>query len=216
MSFNSPLSYLFENPINFLIFIIVVLISLTVHEFAHAYSAYKLGDNTAKFLNRLNLDPRNHIDLFGAFMFLIVGIGWGKPVPVNPNNFSDPKRDNAIVSFAGPMTNFILAFLGFWIYNLSFVDNVYLIFFLENLIMLNIILGVFNLIPVPPLDGGHILVGVLPNSIAFSVERFLMQNGPVILYSIIGLDIFFHTGILSSVINFFTNKILFLFSLILI
>ena len=139
-----------------------LLLALTLHEFAHAYSAYKLGDPTAKILGRMTLDPFKHIDIIGLIMLFLVHIGWAKPVPVNYSNLRNPKRDVMIVAFAGPFMNLITAVIGGVIYRytsqlalpkyLAPLNDMLLIF-----VLISLILAFFNLIPVPPLDGWRIV-----------------------------------------------------------
>jgi Zn-dependent protease len=150
-------------------FIPFFLLSLGIHEFAHAFSAYKLGDDTAKQHGRLTLNPIKHLDLFGSIIIpaisLISGyavIGWAKPVPVNPNNFKNPRRDDIIVSAMGPISNLIFAFVIF-VFAKNFgglksdlFNYLYMPFFF------NVFLFYFNLLPIPPLDGSHVLNNLLP------------------------------------------------------
>ncbi len=170
-----------------LIWAVALVFSIILHEVAHGYAAYKLGDPTAAYSNRLTLNPIPHIDLFGSILlplFLIMGhfsfvLGWAKPVPINPYNFRNYKRGLMITALAGPATNFLLALLSgllilglsrFWVTPLA--GAVY--HFLSIFLGVNISLGVFNLIPIPPLDGSRILYGLLPKSWAdkyVSVER---------------------------------------------
>lgn len=156
----------------FLILLPLFLISISVHEMAHALLAHRFGDNTAKEQGRLTLNPLKHIDLFGTVLLPIISfstgfalIGWAKPVPVNPSKFRSPRRDDIIVSFAGPFSNFILAVImlvAFVFLRGSGVHEIVLIA-LFNAIYLNLFLFIFNLIPIPPLDGSHILYDVFPN-----------------------------------------------------
>jgi Zn-dependent protease len=158
----------------FVLVVVVMLISVSVHEYCHALTAYKLGDPTAKYLKRLTLDPRAHIDPVGAVFLLLVGFGWGKPVPFNPINLKNPKRDSALIALAGPFSNFVLA---------VFMTILIKIFgsgglvggFLYLGVFYNLFLGFFNLLPFGPLDGFKIVLGFLPNSLAvqwIQVERF--------------------------------------------
>ena len=143
------------------------VIGLTVHEFSHAYAAYKLGDSTAKEDGRLTLNPLKHIDWLGFFLIIIAGFGWAKPVSFNPNNLKNKHRDEIIISVAGPISNFILAILFFIIARILYSTNYFQTSGLEiiNLIMtwgiINFSLFVFNLIPIPPLDGSHIYLTYL-------------------------------------------------------
>ncbi|MCA2004209.1 MAG: site-2 protease family protein [Ignavibacterium sp.] len=159
-----------EKLILFLKFIPVFLISITVHEFAHAFSAKKFGDATAEQQGRYSLNPIKHIDLIGSLLLPFLSffsgsflIGWAKPVPVNPNNFRNPLRDNAIVSFAGPLSNFVLAIILFIVFALlqNTQSGLANIFYYGT--VFNIFLFCFNLLPIPPLDGSHILFSIFPN-----------------------------------------------------
>lgn len=164
-----------EKLISFLTFLPLFFISIAVHEFAHAFAAYKYGDNTAKDLGRLTLNPFKHIDLIGTVIMPIASfasgfalIGWAKPVPINRNNFQNKLKDDAVVSFAGPLSNFILAVILFLIFLLFFYftsPGVYIINFLWYGVFLNVFLFMFNLLPIPPLDGSHILFDLFPNKI---------------------------------------------------
>lgn len=148
-----------------------VIIAITFHEFAHAWTAYKLGDNTPMYQGRLNLNPLSHIDPIGLVMLIVAHFGWGKPVQINPNNFNGKyslSASEAIVSVAGPLANFIVAILFSVIYALliKFMGLQFMMstggVIVEYIIILNIGLGVFNLIPIPPLDGSKILMHFLP------------------------------------------------------
>lgn len=157
----------------------IILISLSAHELAHGYVAYKCGDGTAKAFGRLTLNPIKHLDPVGALCMLIMGYGWAKPVPVNMRYLKKPRRDMALVALAGPLTNFLLAVLfallrAGIIVALSFIEVpssadtvMFVLFTLIQLgILLNLGLGIFNLIPLPPLDGANILMCLLPNHLA--------------------------------------------------
>ena len=171
--------------------------ALTVHEWAHGYIAYKLGDRTAKLDGRLSLNPLDHIDPVGALLLLVAGFGWARPVPVNTRNFRKPKRDIALTSAAGPIANFILAFLGVFFYTLSVYICFYFdvpevtgtvicwVFYLSALY--NLGLGLFNLIPLPPLDGSNILVAFLPQRLAVKYLQ-LRYYAPYIFIGIIILS----------------------------
>ncbi len=163
-----------ERLISFLLFIPIFLLSLTVHELAHAFTAYKKGDSTAKNAGRLTLNPIKHLDIVGSVImpfasfasgFLL--IGWAKPVPVNRNNFKNPLKDDAIVSFAGPLSNFVLAIVFALMlslfYNFQLTSSGIVINLLWYGVFFNIFLFAFNLLPIPPLDGSHILFDLFPN-----------------------------------------------------
>lgn len=164
-----------ENPALFVILALSLVISLSVHEFAHAYVAMKLGDFTAKYMGRVTLNPLAHLDPVGTLMMLFVGFGWGKPVPVNPINFNYPKRDQALVSLAGPASNFVLAaiFTILFKFNQSVELPISIFFYL--MVFYNLALGFFNLIPVFPLDGFRVVSGLLPYELSLKwdgLERF--------------------------------------------
>ena len=156
---------------------IALLPALTVHEWAHGFAAYKLGDSTAKADGRLSLNPLDHIDPIGSIMLLLLGFGWAKPVPVITRNFKKPRRDFAIVAFAGPLSNFIIAFFSAFLYVLAesvckangWDGNITAQVIVEICrfsMIYNIGLGSFNLIPIPPLDGSNIVMCILPNRLA--------------------------------------------------
>lgn len=180
---------LFENPLLYLMWAIAILFSFSVHEYAHAQAAYSLGDPTAKHYGRLSINPLAHFDPIGTLLIFIFGFGWGKPVPFNLYNLKNPRRDSAIIGFAGPLSNFLLALLsGLMIRFFLLPKALYL--FLGIFCWLNLILGIFNLIPVPPLDGSHILLAFLPSSYQ-NLRLFLFQNSPILLI----LGILFMWGI---------------------
>ena len=182
--------------VEFLYFLVALLITLTVHEAAHALVAYYLGDPTAKIKGRLTLNPVAHLDLMGSMLFLVTQkIGWGKPVPVNPRNFKHPVRDSALTALAGPMSNFILAFFVAlpWKYLGPYLDGHALgEAFLMILVMtfhVNIFLGVFNLFPFPPLDGSKILGLIVPKGFHRQYVNYL-ENGMKYFVAIILIDVF--------------------------
>lgn len=175
------------------------LIAIILHEVAHGYVAWKLGDPTAKSLGRITLNPFKHIDLkmsilLPGFLILVgspVVFGGAKPVPVNPMYFKHPRQGMALVAIAGPITNFILAFIS---YLLIYVMPAYgmiqaiLASWLMGSVIINVVLAVFNLTPIPPLDGGRILVGILPIDLARKVAK-LEQYGLMILFGLLYLGI---------------------------
>lgn len=182
-----------------------ILIALTVHEYSHAYIAWKKGDNTAKQAGRLSLNPFVHLDLFGTLMLLWGPFGWAKPVPVNVNNLDNPKRDNMYVSAAGPVSNILLALLFGYFFRFFILSGVFssfpkeFILVLQNCIIINLGISFFNLIPVPPLDGSHILMGLLPSDKVGSYLR-VVQHAPKVLLGLIVVEWVFHIPLFSSII----------------
>lgn len=186
-----------------------ILIALTIHEAAHALVAYWLGDPTAKNLGRISLNPARHLDLYGSLLFLIARIGWGKPVPVNPQYFKNPKRDGALVALAGPLSNFILAVI--IAIPLVFAPENPFYTFLEVTFELNVLLCALNLIPIPPLDGSKILAIFLPKATYYRYEQFLNANLAYIII-IFFIDAYFlpqYTGfsIIQETLSFLTGII---------
>jgi len=148
--------------LNLLLNIPAVLIAITVHEFFHAYAALRMGDKTPEYRGRLSLNPFDHLDPLGTLMLVLFRFGWAKPVPINPYNFKDYKKGTVIVALAGPFSNFALAFITSLIGRLVVPFGLgYLNIFIQFLIFINIALGIFNLIPIPPLDGSRLLVLII-------------------------------------------------------
>lgn len=183
-----------DKLIMFLEFIPVFFFSLAVHEFSHAFIAYKKGDSTAKALGRMTLNPLKHIDPIGSLLMPFISffagsmfIGWAKPVPVNRRNFSNPKMDDIAVSLAGPVSNFILAFIFTLLIIISAklsMGNEHLIKVLWLGVTFNVFLFLFNLLPVPPLDGSHIILDLFPNSL-FSRLLVSPMIGTLLLFILI-------------------------------
>ncbi len=184
-----------------LIIALCVLLSISIHELSHGLAAYLMGDTTAKSSGRLSLNPLHHIDIFGAICLFLFGFGWAKPVPVNPRRFKSPKLGMAITSLAGPLSNFILAFIASifvvllskltFSSNTSFTFNVASVTYMicQYLVIINIGLGLFNLIPIPPLDGSKILLSVLPERWYFGYMQF-ERFGFIVLILLINLPFF--------------------------
>lgn len=162
--------------------IIIILAAVSVHEFAHAWAADYLGDPTAKLEGRLTLNPLAHLDPIGTLTLILFGFGWGKPVPVDSYNLKNPRRDEAIISFAGPLSNIILAIIIGIIFNfLPYELPATSYQLLANFLAINLGLAYFNLLPLPPLDGSKILFGILPYQAANEAEETLSEYGIVLL-----------------------------------
>jgi len=184
-------SYFLTDPSKFFILFISLLIAIAIHEASHAWMANRRGDPTARLQGRLTLNPLAHLDPLGTLLLLLIGFGWGKPVPVDIYNLDNPRRDSAIISLSGPAANLILALLIslIWRSMLFFIPiNSTLSFIFLTLIRLNIMLGLFNLIPLHPLDGEKILIGILSHSKVAEVEEFLSRYSlPIFLFLILPL-----------------------------
>ncbi len=177
----------------------VLLFCITIHEYAHGRIAYMLGDPTAKMMGRLTLNPVNHLDPIGAIMLFLFNFGWAKPVPVDPRYFKDIRRDTMLMAMAGPGANFAAALVtGFLIRYVFLPWKLYQLILIYMLFM-NIGLGLFNLIPIPPLDGSHILENLLPPATSIKYQK-MGRYGIIILFVIVLLDNFAHTGILTVIL----------------
>ena len=179
-----------------------LLIALTLHELAHGYVAYRLGDPTAKQQGRLTLNPLKHIDPIGLLALWLVGFGWAKPVPVNPMYFKgDRRRGMFLVGLAGPATNFVLAFLFAFLMRVPALQSPNMLFLLELSLIYNVFFGVFNLLPLPPLDGSKVIAYFLPQSAVVQLNQ-LEQYGPLLLMLLI------FTGMLSRILIPMANVVL--------
>ncbi len=208
---------MFSDPLSIVIIIAVFLIAISFHEAAHAFAAHKLGDITPKSEGRLTLNPLAHLDIVGTIAIFLFHFGWGKPVRVNPRNFENRRRDMMLVALAGPGANFAIAFVatGILVFSASHVPLGSILHnFLFMLAWLNTMLGVFNLIPLPPLDGGSVLLGLLPKKIAPSAEEFLTLHGQVTFFILLAVDIFFDIPIITGPIFFVADKILLFFQFV--
>ncbi len=164
------LGQLLSDPLVALSWVIGIIVGITVHEFSHALVAYRLGDPTAKLQGRLTLNPLSHLDPVGTIAILLIGFGWGKPTPFDPYNLRNVKRDSALISVAGAVSNFVLAIALaipylFVFYTHTLTPGVNLAYvYISRIIFINLALGVFNLIPIAPLDGFKVLAGLLPKN----------------------------------------------------
>lgn len=196
-----------------LIWILAFVVAITIHEASHAWMADRLGDPTARLMGRLTLNPIVHYDPIGTTLLLVLVVmrylglpvipfGWAKPVEFDPYNLKNPRRDSALISFAGPASNLALALIISVIAHFSPLFSIFAVPF----IILNVSLAIFNLIPIHPLDGGKILVGLLPPKYAYDVDSFLQRFGTIILIFLI-LPSFggssFISGLISPAINLF-------------
>lgn len=188
-----------------------VIVAITFHEYAHAFAADKLGDDTPRMQRRLNLNPMSHLDPVGFVLLMFAGFGWGKPVQINPRNFNrnvDMQKGEAIVSLAGPLMNFILAIVSaiilaavYMLSSASFLSStvgniIYIL--LQELVIINIGLGVFNLIPLPPLDGSKIFINFLP----YNARRWILEHSQIFYYIFLAIWITGLAGlIISPIIN---------------
>ncbi len=191
------INLLFRNPAAFVLLVIPLLYSIILHELAHGWVADKMGDSTARWLGRLSLDPRKHLDPIGTLMLFIFGFGWAKPVPVNFNNLHDLRKGLILVSAAGIVANILLAFAAQLILRLLNPETFGAIStFLIYMSQINIMLAAFNIIPIPPLDGSKILMGFSSRQFQYSLARL----EPYGFFIIIGL---LWLGILNPLISLF-------------
>ena len=182
-----------------LLSIIPALICITLHELSHGFVAYKLGDNTAKDMGRLTLNPIKHIDIFGLLMMVLFKFGWAKPVPVNMNNFKNPKRGMAITALAGPLSNLIICCVVLFIYGLVYLPLVRIgtefayavLTMISTTAYLSLALAIFNIIPIPPLDGSKVLFSFLSESAYYKLMRY-ERYGMILLMVIVA------TGVLGT------------------
>jgi len=195
-----------------------VIIAITFHEYAHAFAADKLGDDTPRMQGRLNLNPMSHIDPVGFMLLMFAGFGWGKPVQINPRNFNRNVRmdkGEAIVSLAGPLMNFVLAIVSAIVLGAVYmfapasffygtVGNIIFIL-LQELVVINIGLGVFNLIPLPPLDGSKIFINFMP----YNIRRWILEHSQIFYYIFLAIWITGLAGIIiSPIINLIYDGIM--------
>ena len=190
-----------------IIVVISLLIAVTIHEWAHAYTAYLLGDPTAKNEGRLTLNPLAHLDLMGTIALIFVHFGWGKPVPVNPNNLKNPKKDTLLISLAGPISNLTVALFFALPFKFFLQDiNGFFPILVESIIFLNLVLAVFNLLPIYPLDGSEIVIAFTPARYGLILNKFI-DYGPLFLFGIIIIE---HTTDLPILWNFLSPIVNFL------
>lgn len=202
---------LVNNPLSLISYLLSLFIAISIHEFAHAWMADRLGDPTPELQGRLTLDPRAHIDLSGLLFLLFFGFGWGRPVQFDPFNLKNPRQDAALISIAGPISNFLLALLLSLVLRLIILvePNIFSIigqYILVPMIILNVTLGVFNLLPIHPLDGFKIVGGLLPRDQA--EEWYGLERYGIIFLILIILPIFGNSSMLDMVLRPLTTTII--------
>jgi Zn-dependent protease len=175
-----------------LFWLIAFTIAITVHEASHAWMADKLGDPTARLMGRLSLNPLVHYDPVGTTLLLVMvflhspfPFGWAKPVQFDPYNLKNPRRDSALISLAGPVSNLILAIIASLLIRVIPPSSYQFMYLLDSIIQLNVVLAIFNLVPIHPLDGGKIFIGLLPEKDAREADFFLQRYGMFILFFLI-------------------------------
>jgi Zn-dependent protease len=199
------------NVLLWLIRIIVILFAITIHEYAHGRAALFIGDPTAKNAGRLTLNPLKHLDPVGTVFLFLFFFGWAKPVPINPRYFSNRRRDTMVISLSGPISNLAAAFIvGLFIRYIDMNMAVFQIFMLYML-LINIGLGLFNLLPIPPLDGSHVIESLLPDS---SLDKYyrISRYAPAMFMGFLFFDYFFKLHIFSKILSTPLYKIAELFS----
>ncbi len=208
------ISYLFSNPLIFVIYLIAILVAIAIHEFFHAWAADYLGDPTPRLQGRLKLNPLVHIDKIGMLFLLFFGFGWGKPVQFDPYNLKEPRRDSVIISLAGPSSNFILAIILsllirlFIFLQLNFLIIIGSLLFIP-MIKMNIILSVFNLLPIHPMDGFKIVAGILPEEKAQEwnqLQKYGMIFLILLIFPIAGSSML--NNILQPIVDFISNLLI--------
>lgn len=179
------LSTLFSDPIVFVVGFVALVISIGWHEFSHVLSAYLQGDQTGKMMGRLTMNPIRHLDPLGTLMIVAIGLGWGKPAPFNPYNLRFRRWGSALVAIAGPISNLLIVAVAGYILLLvgpNLPTGNLLLVFLQTLVILNAALAIFNLIPISPLDGSHLLEAIAPNQ---PVIQWLHRYGAYMLLALI-------------------------------
>ncbi len=190
----------------FLSYAMVILLALPVHELAHGYVADKLGDHTARWNGRLTMNPFAHLDIMGTLMIFLFGVGYAKPVPVNPRNFRNYKTGMALTALAGPVSNLLMAFLsmavlrGFYAFLPYGTALTIAITFFQQFALINISLAIFNLLPIPPLDGFRIVANLLPSKWSYYVDRYQM-------YITMAVMLLVFSGVLSRPISYLSIHI---------
>ena len=194
-----------------LVRIIVILFAITIHEYAHGRSALFIGDPTAKNAGRLTLNPLKHLDPVGTVFLFLFFFGWAKPVPINPLYFGKRKRDTIIVSLSGPISNLAAAFIVGLLIRYIDMNMAVLQIFMIYMLLINIGLGLFNLLPIPPLDGSHVIESMLPESYLHKYYR-ISRHAPAVFMGFLIIDYFFKLHIFSKILSTPLFKLAELFS----
>ncbi len=171
---------LISSPLSFLASLLAIVIAISIHEFSHALAADRLGDPTPRLAGRLTLNPLAHLDPIGTLMLILFRFGWGKPVQFDQFNLRNPRRDTMLISIAGPMSNLLTAVLATILLRLL-PSNLLTLLTLQPFIIISVVLAVFNFVPIHPLDGGKILSGILPLSLAKEWEQIQAKFGTILL-----------------------------------
>jgi len=217
-----PISELFSQPMVFVAWLVAVIFVITIHEFSHALAATLLGDDTAKDNKRLTLNPFSHVSFLGLAMLVLLGFGWGNPVPFNPYNLKKRRLYSALIALAGPISNLFMALLCLLFFKLIFhgVHPFFAVFggfpgfdisltavFFSLVIFINFILLIFNLIPIPPLDGSKVLFALLPDDRFLYFKQKFEAQGPIILLILIFADSFLGVNVFGRVFAYFIELV---------
>ncbi|MCL2670537.1 MAG: site-2 protease family protein [Clostridiales bacterium] len=205
------LIYFFNNPIELLYYLPVLLFSFALHEWGHAFAAHKNGDDTAKMLGRLTLNPFAHVDIVGLIFLLVCGFGWGKPVPINPRNFKNYKKGMLWVSFAGVLCNLalmvaaVLLFAGVLLFAPNLIHNEPLKSIFGYLVGINLALFIFNLLPIPPLDGSKIVETLFARWLPQGYRNFMNRYGRFVMFGVLFLLI--QLGVFTFIFDFASDVV---------
>lgn len=206
-----------ETVLKYGVRILIIFMVLPVHEYAHAFAARKLGDRTAENMGRLSLNPITHIDPIGAICLLLTGFGWAKPVPVNPNRFKHIKSGTIITALAGPFSNLIVGYIGLVVYKFvlfAFISDMtqtihYVELILSYFVIVNLSLAIFNLLPIPPLDGSRVLTVFLPLKYQWKIQEYQMYISLafliIIFLGILDIPLYFLESLLFKGIDFLSG-----------